>query len=269
MAIGHQRVKEKFVAIFEAPTEEISDLINKGLHIGYQINFDILNFLGIFILKSALNDEKVGFYKSLYEKSEDITKTKYHNTNMTFPEDHKLTNIVREPEIVNIAKQFFGGNVGYAYPQIFRKNASDNKPVFLHHDSSYLTGRFERYSCFIALTDCNGSNGSIVVYPGTHNFGYLADAGEINQTLVEAYPHIQTDLEPGDVLIMHSAVWHSSPENTARTERVYMEIKFQDANDPSTLKILCGERTSKWRLYLTNDEIFSNSRTQRIKNLSK
>jgi hypothetical protein len=66
---------------------------------------------------------------------------------------------------------------------------------------------------------------------------------------------------------MHSAAWHESPPNTDLTDRVYLEVHIQDANDPSTKNVICGERTSEWSNLLTVDAIFVNSRTQRLKNL--
>jgi ectoine hydroxylase-related dioxygenase (phytanoyl-CoA dioxygenase family) len=157
--------------------------------------------------------------------------------------------------------------VGLFNLRIVKKDKNDTLPVFLHQDLGYQAGRFERYSLFIPLTYCGIKNGGLKFYPGTQNFGYLGDAGALNDFLPDNYPRVTPEAFPGDVIIMHSAVWHSSDENTSLADRIYYDIHVQDANDPSTKKVLTGERSSPWQLTLTHDEIFQSSRTQRLKEL--
>jgi hypothetical protein len=42
--------------------------------------------------------------------------------------------IISEPEFINIASQFFNGNVGNNSIRIIKKDNVDVKPVFLHQD---------------------------------------------------------------------------------------------------------------------------------------
>ncbi|MBY0416957.1 MAG: phytanoyl-CoA dioxygenase family protein [Pararheinheimera sp.] len=248
-----------------APYEHIKSIVKNERYAGKTLDLEFIRTMGFYILKNAVSKEKISNYYSEYKKSENLHVKNGHITNMTFDKVSPLNLIAFEPEILNLAKHFFNGNVGYLYPQIFRKDAENNKSVFLHNDICYMTGWFERYSFFIALTDCHKNNGGIAIYPGTHNFGLLGDAGELNAELVDNYPNVQAAMAPGDILIMHSATWHCSHENIDLTDRVYLEIKIQDANDPTTKHVLCGERTSLWHFDLTNDELFKNSRSQRLK----
>ena len=64
---------------------------------------------------------------------------------------------------------------------------------------------------------------------------------------------------------MHSAIWHKSPENIKRQERIYLEVNVQDIDDPSTTIELIGIRKSEWILPENKDNFFKNSRTQKIK----
>lgn len=68
---------------------------------------------------------------------------------------------------------------------------------------------------------------------------------------------------------MHSATWHESPQSIEFTDRVYLDVHIQESNDPSSKNIVCGVRDSEWINLLTEDEIFSNSRRQRLDALYK
>jgi hypothetical protein len=252
-----------------APLEKLNELISNGSFIGKTIDFEILNILGIFVLKKPLSKSVLDFYISAYFKDKSVLERQpYHLTMVNAAHEHDLNKILHEPEITKIVSGFFNGNVGSDYVNIFRKDEHDTKPVFLHQDSSYLLGNFNKYSLFISLTECYRENGGLIVYPGTQNFGHLGDAGEINaDVLPNGYPKIEINTNPGDILIMHSAIWHESPANIDLTERVYLEIKIRDANDSSTINVICGQRTSEWANTLTINELFKNSRTQRLKDL--
>ena len=118
------------------------------------------------------------------------------------------------------------------------------------------------------MTHCNPDNGSLILYLGTQHFGYLGEAGEIDPNILpKAYPKVVSNSPPGDVIVMHSSVWHESPTNKTLTDRVYLQVNIQDANCFTTKNVICGERTSEWSNLLTVDEIFLNSRTQRLKSL--
>jgi len=252
-----------------APIERINEILVSKKHYGKVINHEVLNELGIFILKQPLGKQIIKKYVAFYFDSKlELERQPFHLTMVNASNDHPLNNILKEPEFLKLISEFYNGNIGSDYVNIFRKDKTDTKPVFLHQDSSYLVGYFDKYSLFISLTPCHRRNGGLVVYPGTHYFGHLGDAGEIDSNILPLnYPKIEVDTEVGDILVMHSAIWHESPENVEHSERIYLEIKIRDANDPSTKNIICGERTSEWSLPLSPDEIFKNSRTQRLKNL--
>ena len=98
----------------------------------------------------------------------------------------------------------------------------------------------------------------------------MGDTGEINEEILpNNYPCIETDLDLGDILVMHSATWHKSSESKNKKDRVYLEIHIQNIEDPSTVIEILGRRKSNWKLNTLNNEIFSNSRTQKIKKMYK
>lgn len=92
---------------------------------------------------------------------------------------HKLVNRRKLKQLFE-SGAFFDGNVSVDWPLIFRKDKENVKKVVLHNDIDYMAGASEAYSFFFALTDANPSNGGLIIYPATHNFGSLGDAGELN-----------------------------------------------------------------------------------------
>ena len=253
-----------------APVGRLCELVQGNAHIGETLNPGVLRFLGAFVLKDAFKQPTIEAYADGYFQDlngPDLQRTPFHLTEVKIQAQNRLNDIVTEPEFRALASQFFRGNVGVDFIRVVKKDKTNFQPVFLHQDTAYQMGGFERYSFFIPLTHCCFDNGGLVVYPGTHHFGYLADAGEIADVLPAGYPKIETDVMPGDVLIMHSATWHESPANKTLADRVYLEVHIQDINEPSTKIHLCGQRDSEWSMQLTPDEVFVSSRAQRIKKL--
>lgn len=253
-----------------APIADLLKFIDSKKYTGEVLNHDALKFSGMFILKNALPKHLIEKYSSAYFQgigSVALKRTPFHLTQVEILPDHLLTEIVLEPEFVAIASTFFNGNVGNDFVRIIKKDDTDVLPVFLHQDTGYQIGGFERYSLFIALTDCNQENGGLSGYPGTHNFGYLSDAGEIADLLPEGYPVIRTSLKAGDIFIMHSAIWHESSENTNLSNRVYLEVHLQSADEPTTKRVICGERKSDWKFEFSENEIFVSSRKTKLNSL--
>lgn len=254
------------------PIGELLGIANSHRYIADRINWDVLDFFGVFVLKNAFRPETIKKYSDSYFGSlrrAELHRTQFHLTEVKIPEDHFLRQITQENELVDAVLTFFGGKVGASYIRIVKKDKDDAKPVFLHQDTGYQIGSFDRYSLFIPLTPCNYQNGGLVLYPGTHNFGYLGDVGEIIDILPIEYPRLKTNVAPGDILVMHSATWHQSPPNLDFEDRVYIEVNVQHLDDPTTSIPVCGERHAKWQLNVTPDEILRNSRTQRIRSMYK
>jgi len=260
--------------MLKVPLEELSQLVQDKKFIGKDsIDFDSLEKLGVFILRDAIDSKRIEYYLNHFKREVNdglLKKTLHHMTEIKIENSNSLKLIAEEPDLIGICSCFFDGNVGSDNIRIVKKDKENFAPVFLHQDTCYQIGGFQRYSLFIALTDANSDNGGLILYPGSHNFGYLGDAGEINEeVLPKNYPIISSDLSPGDVLIMHSAIWHKSPENLSKKDRIYLEIHIQNIDEPTTSIEICGSRVSSWRMTLNEDEIFKNSRVKKIKTLYK
>ena len=255
-----------------APVSVIERFLQSESFLGNKIDFEVLDFLGAFVLKQAFMPATINKYTNAYfdlMKAGSIKKTAFHFTEVKLNEHSFLRDMVREPEFIQVAEKFFEGRVGSDFIRIVKKDANNSQPVFMHQDCGYQIGSLERYSFFIALTDCNPTNGGLSLYPGTHHFGYLGDVGEIKDVLPSGYPKMTPDLKAGDILIMHSAIWHQSFASISGEDRVYLEVHIQSIDEPTTNVEICGERRSPWRLHLKEDAIFIDSRTQRLRKLYK
>jgi hypothetical protein len=256
----------------KAPIAALKEMIGRTAFVSSELDSDVLKFFGFFIVTNAIEQEKIQHYERLYFdgiNTPNLQAKKFHLTAVDIAPGHSLRNVVREPEFLALASRFFQGNVGVTFIRIIRKDKENFKEVSCHHDICYHTGGLEKYSLFIPLTHCHCDNGGLVLYPGTHHYGYLGDAGTIGDILPPEYPAVATDAMPGDILVMHSALWHYSLENKSRTDRVYIQVHLQDINESNAEIELCGARTSEWVLNMREDEIFTSSRTQRLEELYK
>jgi ectoine hydroxylase-related dioxygenase (phytanoyl-CoA dioxygenase family) len=138
--------------------------------------------------------------------------------------------------------------------------------VFLHQDSSYHFGSDQKYSIFIPLTDCRIDNGGLIFIPGSHKFGFMGDAGALNDIYPEGLTLVSPELSVGDLLVMNSHMWHKSRTNVSGEPRIYFDIHIMDSLAPFSKRTLIGNDPSDYSIKnYDNDVIFANSRYQRLR----
>lgn len=250
----------------------IKKAVNKKSYSNSNLDKNTLDQLGFFILKKAFKKKTLEkyvnkFYDSL--KSKNLIKSNLHLVEYKIHEINFFKKILKEKELKKIVKNFYNGNVGADFFRIIKKDKNNTSKVFCHQDIGYQIGSFDRYSLFIALTKNNFSNGGLVIYPSTHKIGYLGDVGEISKKVTDKFMKIKTDLDIGDVLIMHSSLWHESNINKKKNDRIYFEIHIQNASEPTTRYNIIGNKKKSLNIKLNFKKIFSNSRKQRIANFQK
>lgn len=167
-----------------APVKKIQSSIDELVFDGEQINFSALSFLGIFILRNFIRDSVIAKLKKELQKRESRTSAQpLHPTRVNISNPEQITKLlVDEAGLGHIfaSGYFFNGNVAIDPPVLFRKDKLHNRSVILHNDIDYTSGFATKYSLFCALTTMKPENGGIQLYPGTHNFRSLGDAGELN-----------------------------------------------------------------------------------------
>ena len=256
----------------EYPALELEFFAEPGRLEGPVLSSELLARAGVFVLRGLVSPALAADYLGRLQAglSDGSARPRQnHLTEVSFELESPLAGILREPEFAALLTHFFDGQVGLHNIRIVRKDEHNTEAVFIHQDSPYCLGFFERYSLFVALSDCGPDNGGLTVYPGTHHFGYLGDAGAVREELTRPMYKFAPELSPGDCLIMHSAVWHGSPRSVSRLPRVMFDIQIQAVRDPSSILSLCEQPLSPWRLRLDNQDVFSTSRVQRAASHAK
>lgn len=203
---------------FEFPAAELDFFSQAGHLEGRQLSLEILGRAGVFVVRGLLPAPRAASYLQAYEVAltEGSAKARQnHLTEVSFELDTPLAKVLFEPEFAALAAQIFECGAGLHSIRVVRKDENNREPVFVHQDSPYCLGFFDRYSAFLALSPCGAQNGGLFVYPGTHYLGYLGDAGAIHGDLTSQLYRFTPELAPGDCLLMHSAIWHGSSAMSA------------------------------------------------------
>jgi len=250
------------------PTDFLNKLSYNKSFEGCNLDKNILKSYGIFILRNVISKEIVSIYRNYYndyKNSINFDRNQHHLTEVRISDENPLFKIVNQIELSKIGLDLFPEGIGIYNIRIVKKDEFDISPVFLHQDVGYQYGSLDRYSLFIPLSKCYDDNGGLSFVPGSHNFGYLGDAGAIKESLIPLDLKIITPkVDVGDIIIMNSYTWHSSGENKDRTERIYYDIHINSCHDPASRYLIPKEDTREYILNYDNDNIFSNSRLQRL-----
>lgn len=244
---------------------------------GFRFNKNTYSETGVFIIRNAISKEDIikmqtiwiEYYSSLTQNcSRKIDLNNPVNFTENLPEG--LNNFWKNLSIINISKDIFGDNVALYNHRIVMKDKKSNQSIFLHQDYPYHIGFHEKCSLFVPLFDCGLENGGMTYYLGSHQYGYLGDAGEIDESKFEKWFQITPELKAGDIVVMNSLVWHKSGPNFSEKDRILIDIIIQPSNDPSGIELLTGDwKTDFWfdrkNLDFKVDSLFINSRTKKLK----
>ena len=255
------------------PIIMLNELTNSGVYEGKELDKEILGKYGVYILRNAIPRDVILKYKHNYinyKNSDLFDRNSKHLTEVRISDENPLLEIIHEEDFLNIGRELFPGGIGIYNIRIVKKDATDVSPVFLHQDVGYQYGSFDRYSLFIPLSRCSKDNGGLTFVPGSHNFGYLGDAGAIKESLIPVDLKLITPtVNLGDIVIMNSYTWHRSGANENKTDRVYYDIHLNSCKDPASKYVLVKDDVRDYVLNYANDEIFENSRLQRLENYIK
>lgn len=223
---------------------------------------------GVLVFKNALPTDTVAGWRMAYDALSNPERVPEYNK--VAVNDAALQPVLHliatHPVILDAVEQVFGPDIAMYNQRFIVKDKHARDAVFLHQDTPYHVGWPTKLSAFVALSRVTPENGGLVLYPGTHKYGYLGDAGEINKNcLLHPIPHCP-ELTQGDLVLMHSAMWHCSASNANGIDRVLADIIYQPANDPSGIELLRGEWKTPIRMTKEmRDNLFVSSRAMRMK----
>ncbi len=243
-------------------------------------NFDkkVFDATGIFVVRNVIPEnimlewqaEWSSFYESNLSGGRNVNKNNPVDLKEQLPE--KLSTLYKHESVLNLAEQVFGENVALYNSRFVIKDKYSPGEVFLHQDFCYHLGWPNKASFFVALSYAGKKNGGLTFYAGSHQYGFLGDAGEVNPgSFAEKWPEFTPEMNPGDVAIMNSMIWHTSGKNEAGIDRIVADIILQPADDPSGKEILRGKWQTDFFINRENNPVgfFKWSRVTKIAKLEK
>lgn len=225
---------------------------------------------GFVLLRRVLSATQIAAWQgrlSVHIKNRKVER--FHPAHMEWPWEPGGHTMTTQPELVALARELFGENVGTYHQRLLHKNAEARGERWVHQDSPYHLGWPNKASFFVAITPMTVANGGLYIFPGSHRLGSLGDAGHIDSDLaIELFgAPINIEMEEGDVAIMHSMCMHGSWLNQDGTDRTAVDIIYQPADDASTIEVVCGRRSMRALSIPRNRQLFVSSRTQKIRDL--
>jgi ectoine hydroxylase-related dioxygenase (phytanoyl-CoA dioxygenase family) len=253
--------------------ELISSLIEKMD--STKFNKDVFDKTGLFVIRNAIPEYLIKEWREEWDQFYAKNLASGRNVNVNNPVDlkeqlpEKLALIYKNDILLDFAEQVFGKNVALLNHRFVIKDKFSPGEIFLHHDYCYHIGFPNKASFFVPLSYAGKKNGGLTFYLGTHKYGYLGDAGEIDpDQFKEVWPQYTPELQPGDFTIMNSLLWHKSGINEAGIDRIVADIIYQPANDPSGKELVRGEwETDVFIQHSNHINYFKNSRVKKIKSL--
>jgi len=132
------------------------------------------------------------------------------------------TSLMFDPRIFYIVEDLIGP--AYGAQSMFYFKPPSARGQALHQDNMFLQAHPETcLAAWIAIDDCDGENGGLMVVPGSHREELLClgDA-DINDSFSSSAIHlpdgvqaVQTEMHAGDVLFFHGSMVHGSHANTS------------------------------------------------------
>ncbi len=107
----------------------------------------------------------------------------------------------------------------------------------LHQDYRYVQGAIDTLTAWIPLGPCNQSNGTLMLFPGTHKRGLLPVSESSGASFSfgvssDDLPQpVYAEVNEGDVVIFHSFTLHGACPNWSDRVRLSMDVRFQRADD--------------------------------------
>jgi len=241
-----------------------------------EFSAELFHTAGVCVLRGAIPSETIASWQAAWNDFYGVDLSGGRKVNRFNPvavdeqPPPPLSDMHRHPALLDVAEQVFGPDIALYNQRFVIKDQHSRGPVFLHQDFPYHLGWPNKASAFVPLSPMNPDNGGMVFYPGTHQYGYLGDAGEINLAVLDTdWPSYSPSVEPGDIVLMHSLMWHRSEPHVSGPDRVLADIIYQPADDPSGIALLRGNWRTEIFLDRRDARIFLRSRVTRLAELQR
>ncbi len=141
-----------------------------------------------------------------------------------------------------------GGEAAFFHAKLMQKEARSGGAWEWHQDYGYWYDdgflSADMASCYVALDPATRENGCLMVMPETHRYGRLRHVAVGEQTgadmarveaLQSRHETVYVELDPGDAVIFHSNLLHSSNPNLSQTSRWGLISSFFRGDNESVL----------------------------------
>lgn len=215
---------------------------------GPVFNADIFREAGVFIMRDAIPKDVIQQWQATWSEfqatqlhgSRDVNQANPVALSEQLPPS--LATMYRHNVFIETMRQVLGDHIALYNHRFVIKDRFSTGKVFLHQDSCYHVGNLNKCSLFVPLSNANRDNGGLTFHVGSHQLGFLGDAGEINPEKFDMqWPTVTPELQPGDFVVMHSSLWHESGPNTSGIDRILADTIVQAADDPTGKELLCGD----------------------------
>lgn len=161
-------------------------------------------------------------------------------------------------------------DVGILSSKFIVKDAAFRGSVFLHQDSCYQLGN-AKVTAFFLLSDLRSGAlraSTIRALVGTHHFGHLGDAGEIDRSILEDdWPELEFAYDRHSFILMHPSIWHHSHE--AALDEVRGVYTYTFVEDGPLCQRFPGDKEIRNDNGFTRGVIFNRSRASRLKEIQQ
>ena len=174
-------------------------------------------------------------------------------------------------QIYDLAEDEVCARVGVLGGKLLVKDYRFDGEVFLHQDSCYQIGR-NNTTIFFTLTDCDrgaSAESALRCLLGTHRFGHLGDAGEIDRSILpDSWPELCFAMPRHHFMVMDPHVWHySHAADLGEEVRAIYTLTVNAIPEPWTRRL--GQFCSEQQPLLSSGNLFKRSRSSRIRELQK
>ena len=151
---------------------------------------------------------------------------------------HWAAELVRHPRILDAVSELIGPDILLFHTTVWLKEPGSVNYVPWHQDATYFgLAPFEHVTAWVALTDSTPEKGCVQVLPGSHRDGQRPHRDQANpaamlsrgQTLAEPIDEaraVDLILEPGEVTMHHTLLFHRSGPNRSAERRLGVGISY-------------------------------------------
>ena len=260
---------------------EPNDVIFKLENVDAAIASDAFNRHGVVVLEpSAENSAAQVAFDEMYETQASTRKIDEFN-GINFCMESELSKdilaVERDSTVLQIVSEILKEAVERkAQPamlgsKLMVKDKRFEGEVFLHQDSCYQLGR-RKVTGFFLLSDLRKGElrkSTIRILVGTHKFGHLGDAGEIDREILEEdWPEIEMSQNRHTYVLIDPHCWHYS-KAASLGDQVRGIYTFTYAD----LSPICTRMPGETRVInsnpFTENRIFKRSRVSRLKEMQR